>query len=376
MQSYSTFLEHFDRAGETRHGLPGSAYIDNEFFRLEQSCLFGQGWVFVGYAHQMDKVGDVRPIDVAGLPLFLLRSQNGKIAAYHNACRHRNLKLIDTDGNAGRMIRCPYHSWSYDLCGALKNAPYFGGGIRELPADFRYEENSLMSVHCEVWHDWIFVNLSSQPASFEDFLAPVKRQLGDNDVTDFKPVATLDMGVVACNWKLLMENFIEPYHVQFVHKTTTDQPLVNHHTVIDEHCLGSAVELSEEQLANARQGTLGVTSHYLTLFPNFVLGTYQPDQLGVHLNTPLSVDSTYQKRVIYTYRDAHYSDAQIQQLVDLWRSVHLEDHAMCMRLQKGRHSPLAEFGGVLSPHWENSVRKFQELVADAIRPALTHSLTK
>ena len=50
----------FDRAGETRHGLPGSAYIDNEFFRLEQSCLFGQGWVFVGYAHQMDKVGDVR----------------------------------------------------------------------------------------------------------------------------------------------------------------------------------------------------------------------------------------------------------------------------------------------------------------------------
>ena len=178
MQSYSTFLEHFDRAGETRHGLPGSAYIDNEFFRLEQSCLFGQGWVFVGYAHQMDKVGDVRPIDVAGLPLFLLRSQNGIIAAYHNACRHRNLKLIDTDGNAGRMIRCPYHSWSYDLCGALKNAPYFGGGIRELPADFRYEENGLMSVHCEVWHDWIFVNLSSQPASFEDFLAPVKRTVG------------------------------------------------------------------------------------------------------------------------------------------------------------------------------------------------------
>jgi choline monooxygenase len=159
-----------------------------------------------------------------------------------------------------------------------------------------------------------------------------------------------------------MENFIEPYHVQFVHKTTTEQPLVDHYTVVDEHCLGSAVELSEEQMASAKTGTLGVTSHYLTLFPNFVMGTYQPDQLGIHLNTPISADSTYQHRVIYTHRDADYSDAQIQALADLWHSVHLEDHAMCVRLQQGRHSPLAG---------ENSVRKFQERIADAIRPALS-----
>jgi choline monooxygenase len=80
---------------------------------------------------------------------------------------------------------------------------------------------------------------------------------------------------------------------------------------------------------------------------------------------------TRQQRVIYTHKDAHYSDAQIQGLVDLWHSVHLEDHEMCVRLQQGRHSPLAAAGGLLSPHWENSVRKFQQLVADAIRPGLT-----
>jgi hypothetical protein len=44
---------------------------------------------------------------------------------------------------------------------------------------------------------------------------------------------------------------------------------------------------------------------------------------------------------------------------------------MCIRLQQGRRSPLAALGGSLSPHWENSVRKFQEYVADAIRPALS-----
>ena len=54
-----------------------------------------------------------------------------------------------------------------------------------------------MPVNCEVWHDWIFVNLSRQPmASFDDFLAPIKRQLGETDVTDYVPVTTLDLGEV------------------------------------------------------------------------------------------------------------------------------------------------------------------------------------
>lgn len=365
-----SLLDNFDVEAAVRHGLPGELYVSNAMMQLEGEYLFRHNWVFVGFAHQLTGPGDVRPIQVGGLPLFLLRDQNGAIVAFHNLCRHRNLKLIDRAGNCGKLIRCPYHSWSYDLCGALRNAPYFGGPVQSPPGDFKFEDNGLAAVDCEVWHDWIFVNLSPRPASFEAFLAPIRRQLGANDVTEYVPVATLDMGEVACNWKLLMENFIEPYHVQFVHQHTTEQPLANHRTVIDEHCLGSAVELSEEQVASAKAGTLGVTSHYLTLFPNFVMGSYQPDQLGVHLNEPLAADKTRQQRVIYTHQDAHYSDTQIQQLSDLWHSVHLEDHAMCVRLQQGRHSPLAAEGGLLSPHWEDSVRKFQELVADAIRPAL------
>ncbi len=370
MRPGSEFLELFDQQGETRHGLPGEAYIDERFFRIERQCLFGRSWVFVGYAHQIQNAGDVIPVDVGGLPLFLVRNEDHKISAFHNVCRHRNLKLVDAAGNAGRMIRCPYHSWSYGLCGALKNAPYFGGGIKSMPADFRYEDHSLIPVRCDVWHDWIFINLQSESSSFEDFLKPIKRQLGSTDATQFVPVATLDFGVVGCNWKLLMENFIEPYHVRFVHKSTTDQPLENHYTVVDEHCLGSAVELGEKQLAKVRKGTLGVTSHYLTLFPNFVMGTYQPDQLGVYLNTPKTVETTHQKRVIYIHKDSRYSDDQIKQVADLWHSVHLEDHEMCVRLQQGRHSPAAQAGGVLSPQWEDSVRKYQELVAEAVRPAL------
>ena len=361
----------FDEVQPVLRGLPGAAYTEADFLRAEFDTLFRKQWIFTAFAHHLPHPGDVRPVQVAGLPLFLLRHGDGGIRAFHNVCRHRNLKLIDAAGNCGKLIRCPYHSWSYDLCGALKNAPYFGGGMRELPEGFVCGDHGLLAVHCATWHDWVFVNLAAEPQPFDSYLAPLERQLGDLDFDAYEPLVTLEFGEVECNWKLLMENFIEPYHVQFVHSKTTEQPLENHYTVIDAHCVGSAVELSDAQVASAKVGRLGVTSHYLTLFPSFVIGTYQPDQLGVYLHEPIAPGCTRQTRVIYAHRDSRYREARIRELETLWRNVHAEDHAMCRRLQQGRHSPLAADGGLLSPRWENSVRRFQEMVADAVRPAIT-----
>ena len=370
MPSRSLF-DLFDAPQAILRGLPAEAYTSEDFLRAEFATLFRSRWVLAACAHQMPEAGDAIPLQVGGFPLLLLRDADGSVRAFHNVCRHRNLKLVDEPGNCGKLIRCPYHSWSYDLRGALRNAPYFGGGMRELPQGFEPAEHGLLPVACKTWHDWVFVNFAPEAQAFDDFLAPLRRQLGDVDVTDYVPVATLDFGEVECNWKLLMENFIEPYHVQFVHRATTEQPLENHSTVIDEHCIGSAVELSDEQVARARAGTLGVTSHYLVLFPMFIMGTYQPDQLGVYLHQPLAPDRTRQTRVIYTHRDSNYTDEQIRGLETLWRNVHLEDHAMCLRMQQGRYSPQAADGGLLSPCWENSVRRFQEMIAEAVRPVLT-----
>ena len=210
------------------------------------------------------------PISVAGQPLFILRNEVRQVSAFHNVCRHRNLQLDDQPSNCGRLLRCPYHSWSYDLNGALKNAPFFAGDEKQRVDGFKLDQNGLMPVNCAVWHDWVFVNLDPQPETFEDF----------------------------------------------------------------------------------------------------VLGTYAPDQIGVHLNVPVDAGTTSQLRVIYLHQDTRYSESEIEDLKGLWQEVHREDHAMCERLQTGRHSQLSAQGGVLSPYWETSVRKFQELVADAIRPGL------
>ena len=355
------------RSGEVFHGLPGSAYTSDAFWKLETERLFPAGWVFVAFAHDLATAGDALPVSVAGQPILLLRNREGDINGFHNVCRHRCLKLVDAPCNVGRMVKCPYHAWAYSLNGELRATPHFGGRDSHRVEGLDRSQNGLIPLRTAVWHDWIFVNLDGSCEDFYDFIAPLVRNIQTLDLTRIRLVGVIDLGVVNANWKALMENFIEPYHVQFVHKKTTEQPLHDHYTVIDGGCLGSAVDLTDEDRISPRgTNTLAVSSRYLTLFPNFVFGRYFPDQIGVHLNTPLGPGQTHQRRAIYTTDGSNPGAAEVEALKKLWFNVHREDHEICERLQAGRVSPVAEAGGFLSPQWEDSVLRFQELVTAAV----------
>ncbi|MXZ81615.1 MAG: aromatic ring-hydroxylating dioxygenase subunit alpha [Gammaproteobacteria bacterium] len=350
-----------------RTGLPPETYTSSEFFELENRTLFRTHWIFVGYRHELNRVGDVVPVTVAGQPVLLVAGGDLEIRAFHNLCRHRCLKLVDAPKNCGRLIRCPYHSWSYGLDGKLKAAPHFGGKETAPPKDFSPADFGLHEIECAVWNDWIFVCLGPPEMSFPEFIAPLERQLENVPLHDLKPIGALDFGTVNTNWKTLMENFIEPYHVQFVHRSTTSQPLTDHYTIIDRHCLGSGCDIADDG-NTSKSETLAVSSRFLTLFPNFVIGLYEPDQIGVHLNSPVNAGQTCQRRIIYVHKDNPISDGDIEKTRSLWHQIHQEDHEICERLQQGRASPAAD-GGILSPHWENSLRNFQEYLARAVDPA-------
>ena len=357
-------LAAFEAPGPVARGLPAAAYTSETFFALENQRLFAESWVFAGFAHDLARPGDVVPVTVAGKPVLLLRDTGNRIRAFHNVCRHRCLKLVEETGNLGSRIVCPYHSWTYGLDGALQIAPYFGGReLRAAPAGFDREEHGLVPARSATWHDWVFVNLSGTAPPFEDFVAPLVKRLDGVDLTGLRHLVTIDLGEIAANWKLLIENFIEPYHVQFVHPTTTEQPLADHYTVNDPGCLGCAVDVSREA---KREDTLSADSRYLTLFPNFVFGLYLPDQVGVHLDIPLAPDRTLQRRGVYSLGPDPTSPDLAERLARLWRDVHLEDRDICERLQAGRASDAAG-GGVLSPVWEDSVRSFQEIVVNSLK---------
>jgi choline monooxygenase len=349
--------------------LPADAYVAPEFFDRECRRLFPGTWVFVGFVHELATPGDVVPVEVGKAPILLVNGGSNGIKAFHNVCRHRCAMLVEAPGNVGRFLRCPYHCWTYDLDGTLRRTPHFAGPNEDRPDDFSLADHGLIPARMAIWHDWIFVNLDGEAMAFEDYAQALFARLDDIPLSTLTPVGTVDFGEVAANWKALMENFIEPYHVQFVHASSTRQPLTDHSTFIDGFCIGSAVEVSGRRTDADPAGTvdrLEVSSRYVTLFPNFVLGWYEPDQLGVHLNVPLGAGATRQRRVLYHIGEGGWDRQKVESLRRLWRTVHQEDHAICERLQRGRMSPAAAAGGVLSPHWEGCIRQFQDLVNEAV----------
>ncbi len=358
-KQFAKKLDKFIDGSAPAHGLPPSAYLGKKFWKEECRTIFQKNWMCVGFAHELKETGDVVPISIADQHLLIVRNGEGIIRVFHNICSHRCTTLVEKPKNAGKLIRCPYHAWAYDLDGNLRASPHFGGMDKHQPDGFDPKENGLVLVRSHIWHDWIFINLDGNAPKFEDYAAPLIKRLEGVDFDRVDAIGMLDFGEIVTNWKLIMENFIEPYHVQFVHSTTTAQPLSDHYTIVDGNCVGSAVDLKQE---TGTAGSLGVSSRYLTLFPNFIIGRYFPDQLGAYLNIPIGPGKMAQKRALYTTEGQQLSDEEVEGLKALWWDVHKEDHEIVERMHKGRRSSAAKLGGVLSPVWEDSVRAFQEMV--------------
>ena len=79
----------------TVFGLPAKSYVDEDFWRRECDTVLSNGWLFVGFTHELKNPGDVNPLFIANKPILLVRNNNNEITAFHNVCSHRCLKLVD-----------------------------------------------------------------------------------------------------------------------------------------------------------------------------------------------------------------------------------------------------------------------------------------
>src|SRR5262245_27620388 len=161
------------RSVDVAETLPPDAYRSEEFFALERERVFATSWVPVGCTAELREPGDVLVTEVAGRSLFVVRNRAGELRAFYNVCRHRGTRLLaHGECSVKRFIRCPYHSWAYDLDGACIGTPLFEGS--DIPDDQREvfymngaraldkADYGLLKVKVDSWGPLVFVNLDGE----------------------------------------------------------------------------------------------------------------------------------------------------------------------------------------------------------------------
>jgi phenylpropionate dioxygenase-like ring-hydroxylating dioxygenase large terminal subunit len=195
--------------------MPGQFYCSEQFMELEREQLFRKKWICLGRVEEIPKVGDYFATDIVGEPIIIVRTKAKTIMALSNVCRHRAMPLLHGTGNVKRLT-CPYHAWTYDLHGQLLRA----SGVDDHHSDF-IRNCQLPQFKCEIWHGFVFVNLDDNAESFSqsETVKKIEPMVKNMHIEDMRLIFS-DEQEWDANWKCLVENFLEGYHLSTVHRKT------------------------------------------------------------------------------------------------------------------------------------------------------------
>jgi len=246
--------------GPTR--VPVDRYFSKEFHDLEVEKVWKRVWQMACHEDDIPDVGDHHVYDIAELSFLIVRSGVDEFKAFHNACLHRGRMLREHHGKWARELRCPFHGWSWNLDGTLKEVPCQWDFASVEPARYRLPEVKLAR-----WGGFVFINPDDRAEPFADFvgdladhftLLPYERRYKEAHVAK----------ILRCNWKVAQEAFSEAYHVVATHPTI----------------LGAIGD------ANSKYDVFGNYSRALS--PN---GTPSPHLTGVPVGEPLDDGRFYTK---------------------------------------------------------------------------------
>jgi Rieske 2Fe-2S family protein len=203
-------------------------YLSDQVFALERERIFHREWLCVAREEEIPDPGDYLVRDVAGESVLVVRTRDGGLAAHYNVCRHRGSQLVPDGGhergrergrgrgNFGGGIRCPYHSWTYTLEGALRTAPFLEEGDGLAKRDL-----SLHPVGVDSWGGFVFLHLTPAEATARGQtlaaqLGGVPERLRRYPLSELRVARRIEYEVAA-NWKVMLENYNECYHCGPVH---------------------------------------------------------------------------------------------------------------------------------------------------------------
>ena len=345
--------------------LPGRYYTDPAIYDAEVAEVLEPGWHCVGAAGEIPNVGDYFTVTLLGEPLIVVRSDDEAVRVLSNVCRHRGMQVADGGGNAAAFT-CPYHAWSYRNDGVLAATPYV--------EDRWFEAGgcSLPQFASELWNGLICVNLSPEPVAMTSRLTGLSRELANFEPDTFVYAHTGEE-VWETNWKCVVENFIEGYHLSVVHPSSlhhltptrlskigpSDDAYTSFWSYFPDDLPSRGPGAEGLIAANRQRSLLWVT------FPTQLLS--QNASFLASLNVfPEGVGRT---RIRWTV-SAHpkCNDELIQGAVDMWDTLNEEDRVQLERLQRSLGSRAAQnhAGPLVDDDKEGTIHRFHQHLASRL----------
>jgi len=285
-------------------------YISSDIMEQEWNSIWQGTWLLAGLTSDLKTSGDYFVFSIGTEQILISKTSKGTIEAFYNVCQHRGNQLVTSQRGHAKSFRCAYHAWTYDHDGNLKSAP----SVDKFKLDPRCDALALQKVHCACWNGLVFINLAEQTESLESYLGPVADLLEPYHFEEMTLVQDQTVHL-DCNWKAVVDNFGELYHVDFLHP--------QHKRMVD--CHNDTVRLFEH-------GHTGVEVPGATVNPRYPVPDYPTDIQSSQL-TSLGLNPAdfkgrvleirqavqKQKRLINADLSMNYHRFSDDQLSDVWQ---------------------------------------------------------
>jgi choline monooxygenase len=345
------------KQAETLHA---DFYNDEHYFKQSKEKIFERSWQFIGDADELKLSEQNVPITL--LPGFLdepilLTHLKNELHCLSNVCSHRGNILVEHSCQQ-TQIRCKYHGRKFNLDGSFVSMPEF-----EETANFPSPKDDLTKVPFGQWHQFLFASIKPE-MQLDECIAEMKSRMSFLNFEEYKLNSNLSRDyLVKANWALYCENYLEGFHIPFVH-----------------HDLNKAIDYGSYTTELYRYGVLqtgysrdsvnvfhlpthspdygkNVAAYYYWIFPNLMFNFY-PWGISINIVKPIAPHVTKVSFLTYVNPNSDIEDA-----IAALDKVEREDEAIVENVQKGLHSKFYTTGRY-SPTRETGTHHFHRLIAE------------
>jgi choline monooxygenase len=341
--------------------LPAAAYSDPAYYDLQKDAVFARSWQWAGDAGRVKAPGHVLPFTLLegclDEPLVLASDESATLRCLSNVCTHRGTLVVEGEGHL-RNLRCRYHGRRFAMDGSFVSMPEFGG-TKNFPTD----ADNLPHLPLHQWGPLLFTGIDPAVA-FEEYIAPVAARVGWMPLDEFRRDTTASHDyLINANWALYCDNYLEEFHIPYVHQGLSEQLDYNSYYTEVFPCgsLQMGLAKSGETVFDLPAGHPDegkrVAAFYFWLFPNIMLNFY-PWGLSLNIVNPLGPGRSRVSFISYVWKE----DLRQKGVGADLHKVEMEDEEVVESVQRGVSSRLYNRGR-FSPRREVGTHHFHRLLA-------------